>query len=245
MHTLRLMVLIGILSINSSTLFASSTAAIEKATSENKHLFIFFYEDQNEKSIQLQNIFDKTMEKLGNTISSIKINSQDLSEKSIIKKFDLNRAPMPFVVVLAPNGAITGGFHFFTEEQLAASIVSKGVAQCLKALQDRKLVFICLQNETTIDNDKALNGIADFRKDSRFEKASELVMIDPSNVQEQLFLHQLSIKIPLLEATTILISPPYEIIGIYQNSITKEKIMSDLQTATSGCCGSGSKCCPK
>ena len=101
---------------------------------------------------------------------------------------------MPFVLVLTPNGAITGGFSSsFTEQQLIDSFASPGMASCLKALQDKKLVFLCLQNEQTHSNDAALQGVKDFKADSRFGSAAEIIMINPSDIQEQKFLNQLAI----------------------------------------------------
>ena len=243
MRILRLIFFIGMLSIASNGLFAAATEAIQEASSENKHLFIFLYKELNEKTLRLQNVFDQTMQKLGEHSKSIKIKANDPSEKTIIERFNLKRSPMPFVMVLAPNGAVTGGFPSFTEEQLADSISSSGAASCLKALQERKLVLLCLQNTQTTHNEAAFKGVRDFQADPRFVNATEIVVIDPSSEKEQKFLNQLAIDTHSLQATTVLISPPAEVIGIYQGPITKTQLVSDLQKATSGCCGPGG-CCP-
>ncbi len=243
MRLLRLIFFFGMLSIASNDLYATAAEAIQQASSENKHLFIFLFKDLNERTLRLQNVFDQTMQKLGEQSNSIKIRADDPSEKTIIDRFNLKRSPMPFVLVLAPNGAVTGGFPSFTEEQLADSISSQGAASCLKALQERKLVILCLQNTQTANNEAALKGVRDFQVDPRFVNATEIVVIDPSNVNEQKFLNQLALDIHSLQATTVLISPPAEIIGTYQGPITKTQLISDLQKATSGCCGPGG-CCP-
>lgn len=244
MRRLRTMIFLGILSFCSLSLFADdSSRFIQNAVSENKHLFIFFYKDQNEKTLLLQNVFDQAIQKMGEQVKSIKVKANDPSEKSIIERFNLKRTPMPFVLVLAPNGAITGGFPSFTEEQLMDSISSPGAASCLKALQDRKLVLLCLQNNQTVNNEAALKGVNDFKADPRFASATEIVLIDPSNTKEHKFLNQLALDTRSSQATTVLISPPAEVIGTYQGHTTKSQLASDLQKATSGCCGPGG-CCP-
>ena len=199
--------------------------------------------NQNEKTLRLQNIFEQAMQKMGEQIKSIKVKANDPSETTIIEKFNLKCSPMPFVVVLAPNGAITGGFPFFTEEQLIDSISSPGAASCLKALQDRKLVFLCLQNSQTANNEGALKGVNEFKADPRFANATEIVMIDPSNKKEHKFLNRLALDAHSPQAITMLISPPAEVIGTYQGLTIKTQLVSDLQKATSGCCGPGG-CCP-
>ena len=243
MRILRLFFFLGMLCLASNNLFATATETIQEASNENKHLFIFFYKDLNEKTLCLQNVFNKTMEKLGEQSKSIKINVNDPSDKFIIEKFNLKRSPMPFVLVLAPNGAVTGGFPSFTEEQLEGSITSPGAAGCLKALQERKLVLLCLQNGQTVNNEAALKGVIEFKADPRFSNAAEIIAIDPSNEKEQKFLSQLALDTQSIQATTVLISPPAEVVGVYQGPITKNQLVFDLQKAASGCCGPGG-CCP-
>ena len=242
MRILRLILTFGMLCTAPNILCAAAVEKIQEASQENKHLFIFFYKDSNEKTQRLESVFDHAMQDLGQQSKSIKVRANDPAEKSVIDRFDLKRTPMPFVMVLAPNGAITGGFSSFTEEQLAESISSPGMASCLKALQDRKLVLLCLQNSKTANNEAALNGVNDFKADPRFSAATELVIIDPTNTQEHKFLNQLALNTNPSQATTVLISPPAEVIGKYQGPVTKAQMVSDLQKATSGCCPGG--CCP-
>lgn len=243
MRLLQLIILFGVLSFSTQTLLASATESIQQSSNENKPLFIFFFKDDNDKTARLERIFDQTMRKLGAQVKFIKVQVNDPSEKSVIDKFNLKRSPMPFVVTLAPNGAITGGLPSFTEEQLVDSILSKGAASCLKALQERKLVLLCLQNSQTTNNSEASEGVNDFKADVRFSNSTEVVFIDPSNKTEQKFLQQLALNAPFSQATTVFISPPAEIIGKYQGAVKKELLISDLQKATSGACGA-SGCCP-
>ena len=217
--------------------------SIEQATQKNKHLFIFFYKDQNERTLRSQKVFDQVSEKIGDQAIFIKVKANDPSENPIIEKFNLKRSPMPFVLALAPNGAVTGSFSSFREEQLIDSLVSPGMASCLKVLQDKKIVFLCLQNEQTRNNETALYGVKDFKADSRFGGAAEIIMINPSDIQEQNFLNQLAIDTHSNEATTVFIAPPAETIGQYKGATSKDRFISDLQNAVSGCCGPGG-CCP-
>lgn len=237
------MIFLGMLSLCTLSASGDSSMAIQNAANQGKHLFIFFYKDQGEKTLRLQNIFEQTLQKMGEHATSIKVNADDPSEKTLIERFELKRSPMPFTIVLAPNGAIVGGFSSFIEQQLTDSISSPGAASCLKALQERKLVLLCLQNSQTLNNEAALKGVNDFKLDPRFANATEIVIIDPSDGKEQKFLNQIVNNTRSPQALTVLISPPAEVIGTYQGAITKTQLVSDLEKATSGCCGSNG-CCP-
>ncbi len=224
-------------------LFAESSKGIENAANENKYLYIFFYKDQNEKTNHLQTIFDKAAEQLGEQAKFLKVQASDPSEKPLIDRFNLKRAPMPFVIVLAPNGAVMGGFPSFTQQQLIDSLSSSGAASCLKALQEKKLALICLQNSQTKENEAALKAVNEFKADTRFKNGTEIIMIDPSDVKEQKFLNQLNLNTQSSQAITTLISPPSQIIGTYHGAVTKAQLVSDVEKATSQpCCPGG--CCP-
>lgn len=216
--------------------------AINNAKREKEYLFIFFSKTQNEKTIQSEKIFDRAVAKLKNQVKFVKIKTDDPLEKFFIAKFNLERSPMPFVLVVAPNGAITGGFPSFTEKRLSDAIISSGAASCLKALQEHKLVLLCLQNKNTHSNQVALKAVRDFKSDPRFNKATEIVAIDPSDIKEHIFLKQLEVSVNTSSAMTLLISPPAIVVAKYQGPITKDQLAADLKKMSSGCCASG-KCC--
>ena len=242
--TLKFILFFGILcSVQTSyaQIETSSSVAIQKAAAESKYIFLFFYKDKNESTLHLQKVLDQTLIKL-KEVKSLSINLNDPSEKPIINRFKLKGTPMPFVIVLAPNGAITGGFSTFTQQQLINSIISPGAASCHKALQERKLVILCLQNEKTANNKSALQAANEFKADPRFAKATEIVMIDPSDIREHAFLKQLDLNLHSSESMTVLIYPPAVVIGKHEGVTTKEQLVSNLKQTTSGC-GEG-KCCP-
>lgn len=238
-------ILLGFLAFGNLCLAAEQgMPALEKATQENKHLFIFFYKDSNERTARSQKVFDQALQKMNGKALSATVKANDPAEKGLVEKFDLGRSPMPFVLVLAPNGAITGGFaSSFTEQQLLDSIISPGMARCLKGLQEKKLVFLCLQNGQTSDNSAALQGVKEFKADPRFAEATEIVLLDPADPQEQKFYKQLALDPHSASATTVFIAPPAETIAQYKGATQKERFVSDLQKAVSGCCGPGG-CCP-
>ena len=123
-------------------------AALREAARSNQYLFAFFFKADDEQTLAMRKVFDKAMEKVANRAHSVAVNTTDASEKSIVAKFDLDRAPMPLVLALAPNGAITGGFPTkFEEQQLLEAFASPTTEKCMKSLQDGKLVLLCVQNE--------------------------------------------------------------------------------------------------
>ncbi|MCE5268356.1 MAG: hypothetical protein LLG00_10770 [Planctomycetaceae bacterium] len=224
-------------------------AAIKQAADANKYLFMFFSKTDDEQSLAMRKVFDKAMVRVANRAQSIAVNISDSSEKAIVAKFQLDRAPMPLVLAMAPNGAITGGFPRKCEEQQLVNAFATPVTEkVMKNLQDGKLVFICVQNGKTKSNDAAMQGVRDFRADSRFASATEIVMLDPADSAEASFLADLKIDSKTEEAVTIFMAPPGSAIAEYKGATDKAGLMATLQKASSGCaggsCGPGG-CGPK
>ena len=92
-------------------------AAIKQAAEAGKYIFMFFSKTDDDQTLAMRKVFDKAMEKVADRAQWIAVNMTDSSEKAIVAKFDLSRAPMPLVLAMAPNGAITGGFPTKFEEQ--------------------------------------------------------------------------------------------------------------------------------
>ena len=227
----------------------ASLAAIESAAKADKYLFVFFYDKHDEPTQKMKEIFESAMKKVPQKALSIRVDKTDPAEKGIVTKFNVSRAPMPLVLVIAPNGAITQGFpKTITEEQLLGAFVSPGEAQCLKALQDNKLVLLCIQNEKTKSNGPAMKGAQDFKSDPQFSKFTEIIKLSPTTVGEEAFLKKLQVNSNPAEAITVFLAPPGSMLGTFKGATDKEVLKKTLMAAMkNSSCGpsSGSGCCPK
>jgi hypothetical protein len=216
-------------------------AAIKQAADADRYLFLFFSKtNDDDQTLAMRQVFDKAMEKVADRAQSIAVNITDASEKAIVAKFSLNRAPMPLVLAIAPNGAITGGFPTkFDEEKLLNAIATPGTQKVMKQLQDGKLVFVCAQNDKTKSNDAAMAGVRDFKADVRFASATEIVMLDPTDSAEASFLGDLKIDPKTEDAVTVFLVPPGSAIAEYKGATDKAVLVSTLQKASAGSCGPG------
>lgn len=115
----------------------------------------------------------------------------------------------------------------------------------MKALQDRKLVFVCIQNSKTKSNSEAMQGIRDFKQGSLLGDDTEIVMVDPADAAEADLLKQFQIDPKPQEAITIFLAPPGIQVGQYEGATNADTLLAALQAAMSGCgCGPGG-CAPR
>jgi hypothetical protein len=230
------------------TATGNAQEALDKAASANKYLFAFFWKAADEPSAAMRRVFDEALAEISAKADTVAVNVTDASQKEFIEKYGLDNAPMPLVLAFAPNGAITGGFPTQVEkQQLLDAFVSPCMAQCMKALQESKLVLLCVQNENTASSGEAMKGVQDFKDDERYASATEIVMLDPSKADESAFLGDLKIAPDTKTAVTVLMAPPGAAVGMVEGPTTKQIFQEFLSRASAcgpGGCGPGG-CGPK
>ncbi len=221
-----------------------ATKAMEQASKVSKYIFILFYRADDEPTQAARKILDTAMTNLTDRAVSTVVDIGNMQEQGLVNKYGLTRAPMPLVLAIAPNGAVTRGFPGkFTEEQLSTAFVSPGLQKCLKALQDRKMVFVCVQNDKTQHNTEALGGVMAFATDLENVTTTAIVTIDPANADEESFLKQLKVDPKTDEAITVFLAPPGAIVGTYKGAVSKDVLTAAAKNAAKGC-DPKTGCCP-
>lgn len=217
----------------------NAAAALKQAADAKKHLFVFVREKDDEQTREGRKTFDAAVGKLGDTVRWIAINRSDASESEFVEKHGLQAAPMPLALCFAPNGVIVGGFvgANLTEQNLLDALASPALQVCMKALQERKLVFLCAQNSATKSNDAAMKGVNEFKGDTRFAQFTEIVRVDPSDAAEKKFLTRLQVDPKTNEAATVFLAPPGSVIGKFSGATDMNTLVATLQKASSGGCG--------
>lgn len=219
-------------------------AAVENAAKADKYLFIFFFDGEDSHTSAMKGVFEAAMAKMTDRADSIAVSVTDAAEKRLVNEFSVRGAPMPMVLAIAPTGAPTRAFpKQFEEAQLQQGFVSPGTAKCMKAIMDRHLLLICVQNGKTQFNQEAMQGVEAFKADPQYAKVAEVVTLNPSDKAERSFLKSLEVDPETTTAVTLLVTPPGAPVATFAGAVTKEEIAAKLAAAQSSCCPGG-KCGP-
>jgi len=220
-------------------------AAIQKAAAAHKYLFVFFWKEKNQQTDAMWSVFSATVGKLSDWADGIAVRVDDPAEKPVVDRFNVSRAPMPFVVAMAANGAVTKAFAArFDESQLRQAFVSPCTEQCFKALQDRKLVLMCVQNVGLERSQVMLpQGIVDFTADPRYAQFTQVVLLNPADQTEAPLLRDLQVDPRTAGPVVVFMAPPASVLGKFNGRVTKEQLLATLVSAQSGPCAGG-KCGP-
>jgi hypothetical protein len=223
---------------------APGQAAVESAAAAKKFIFVMFWKEKNAQTDKVWGTLQAAAAKYADTAEVASIQTTDPAEKAIVDRFKVSKAPMPLVLAVAPCGAVTKAFQGNLEEkQLAVAFVSPCEQLCMKAIQDSKLVFVCVVYETPKDGDPTIpEGIKDFQEDKKYTKVTEVVLLNATDKNEADFLKELKINTKAQKPVSVLLAPG-AMIGTFDVSATKQQIVSKLAAAQSGCCPGG-KCGP-
>ncbi len=219
-------------------------AGIERVTDAGKYAFVLFHRG-DEGLAGVRDVVKKAEAEAKNRAETVEVDVADPSVGETVRNYDVNRAPLPLVLVIAPNGAVTGGVPSPGEPgALTESLMGPKGAACLKTLQDGKVVVICVQNGSSKNAEAATKAVAAFKEDKRISGFAESVVVDPSDSAEQGFLSKLRVDPKNQRATTLLVTPPGRIVGTYTNNVTVEAMFADLARSMSGATCGGGGCGP-
>jgi hypothetical protein len=233
----------------SGTEAGKSAAAFLEAAGAKKHLFLYFFSPVNNES-RFRRIYDAALAKLDDSAKGLSVNVKDPAESMIVQKFRLQQAPMPLVLVVAPNGVVLGGFpkDQIKEEALtnSLSMSSPCFLRCMKSLQEGKIVMLCECRKG--DAPRAPKGVLDFARDAKYSAQTRIVTIDTMDPAEQKFVSQLQIDPSAKESSTCILAPPGSVLTTLKGTFGKKFLEEAIQKASSkgGCCpgGAGSAACP-
>lgn len=229
------------LAASSSVLLSNAASALAKAAQENKFIYVLVQNKQDDQTSAVRKTVEATVQKLPDTTVWVEIDRNKPADKEVLEKYDLLRAPLPLVLSIAPNGAVTAGLigKQVTSAQLEGAIVSTGFQKLMKAMQDKKLVLLCCQNKSTTGNEAAMKGVNEFKADPKFAADVEIIQVDPADAHEAELLTKLKISPQTSEAVTALLAPPGTPLGLFAGATSKDKIESTVKAASSGGCAPG------
>jgi hypothetical protein len=217
-------------------------AAQASARQGQKYLFILFWKEDNPATRGVKQTLDAALAGRGGQAASVLVRTSDPAEKAVVAQFGVSRSPMPLVLAVAPNGAVTGGFPLkLTEQDIAGAFVSPGTAACLKGTQARKLVLLCVQPAQ--GSTGLPGGVSEMKADPQYGPATEVVTVRADDAAEASLLKVLELSPKAGVVTTALLVPPGRRLAVFEGPFTREQVAEKLRSVQGGCCPGG-KCGP-
>jgi hypothetical protein len=215
-------------------------AALAEAAEQGRFAYVLFWRHDDDATHQMRRVLTQAVPTLGTPVSTILVRVDDAREAEAVKVFGVDRAPLPLLAAVAPNGAVTKAWPLkAAAEQLREGLVSTGTAALLKSMQDQKLSLVCVRNSQLLHAAEAQQAVVGFQADARFGAATNVIEIDPRNAREQALLTSLQVSPQTSEAVTVLLSPAGQAVGKFTGAVTTAEITAKVLSAQQGCCPGG------
>ncbi|MEP3481350.1 MAG: hypothetical protein ABJZ55_19065 [Fuerstiella sp.] len=211
---------------------SSGQSSLAEAAKQNKFAFILFYRDNDATTQAMYKVLNGQLAARNNA-SFVPVKITDPQERPVVDQFDASRTPMPAVVAVAPNGAITGVFaQKLTAAHIDAAIVTPAQTRCMRALQDKKLVLLCVQ---PTGSNAVPAGVQQFQADKLNVNRTRVVSLQAGDPAESKFLQQLKVRPDTQSTVTAFMAPPGVLLGTFNDKVTPVILMTKLATAGQCC----------
>ena len=220
---------------------------IDKAQQKGKSVFLVVTDNFEQNTEALMKIANDAKSKVKKS-EVIKLDRDDAANAELVSKYQLAGAPLPLVLVIAPNNVVAGGYTLqqASAELLISSIPSPKKAEVLKVLSEGKSVFIVVSNKNMDKKSNLINTCE--QACFEMEKKAKVIEIDLDDTVEKTFMEELKINQSSTEPQTYVVNSKGQVTGNFNGDVkTSTLIATASKVPSSGCCppGSSKSCEPK
>ena len=199
-----------------------------------KFTFILFYRENDSATQAATTALKANVDKRAARAESKLVNITDPANRAIVDQYHVDRAPMPLVICVAANGAITGAMpRQVTESGIEHALVTPTMVEATKALQDKKIVIIHVKRGAW---QTLPAGAAEFLADPGFSQRSLQFDVVLGDQTEARFVNEMEIKpADVSESMVVLLAPPGVMVGKFPATASGGQIAAALHAAGKCC----------
>lgn len=204
------------------------------APKNTKFSFILFYRENDALTQAATTALKAGIDKRAARAESKLVNITDPANRAIVDQYHVDRAPMPLVICVAANGAITGAMpKQVTESGIEHALVTPTMVEATKALQDKKIVIIHVKKDT---RQPLPAGATEFLADPGFSQRSFQFNVVLGDQTEARFVSEMQIKpADVSDSMVVLLAPPGVMVGKFPATATGGQIAAALHAAGKCC----------
>jgi len=212
--------------------------AIRRANEQGHFLFLCFGTPRDPATVAAMAALRRFKSGHPDRVETLGIDPADPSELTVLQRFDVLRAPRPFVVALGPGEVVTGAISGRPKrEALRSALVGPGTLACLRALHRGKRVVLCVFSPATPGAETARAGVDRYLADTANALTTVRVELDPMDPEESVLLHRLGIDSDPETPATALIDPPATLRGVLKGATSKDALEKLRDSNCSTGCG--------
>jgi hypothetical protein len=244
-YPIRLLVIITLLvTLRPTRLLAQSTAGkaaaigsaaalVEETAADGRYALLLFYRQSDEPTQAMLATLKSSLAADADRAAIVPVQIGNTANQALVAKYDVSRAPMPMLLAVAPNGAVTGVFaQKLSSENVHEVFVTPTMMTAMKSLQQGKLVFVAVHGAT---KSAAPAALKDFQTDPHFQGRMVILKAEAGDPLEAKLMTQMQIDPRTRLTQTVLLAPPGVLVGKFEAAATKDDIAGALAQAGKCC----------
>ena len=208
--------------------------AVETPPKPLTFTYMLFWRDSNVKVQQMEATLKAVSTRRQGQMEWSSVNVNDPTNQLLVERYQVSRAPMPLVLCVASNGAITGAFTSqLSEAAVERAIITPAMADVTKALQDKKIVLLHVKANA---ESQLPQGATDFAADPNFQARTTIIHFVATDPVEARFMTDMKlIASDVRDSRLVVMAPPAVLVGKFAANTTKDQIAAQLHAAGKCC----------
>ncbi len=215
---------------------------LNQAQKEGKTVFLVVYNKLDEDKDKALKIAKEASLKKTKATEVIEMNTTESKNTELVKRFRLAGAPMPLIMVIDKNGIPVGGLPLAqaTADALLDIIPSPKYSEVLKALNEKKAIFVIAYKETMVGKSKAVDLCKEAVK--KMKNNAIITELNIDDKSETNLINNLNVNTLSTEPIIYVINQQGQIAGTFTASkTTGDLVKAAKKVISSSCCPGGSK----
>ncbi|MCG6158230.1 hypothetical protein [Rubinisphaera margarita] len=210
----------------------SGANLLEQNAASGRYTYLVFYRNDDSLTRRMESAVESHVKDHADRAAWQKVHVYSKSESAVVEKFDARRLPLPSVIGVAPNGAVTCIYHrSVSSTQLSRSILSPRYADVVLALQNGKIAVVSLLPS---DGARPSSAAERFLDSEDFSDRSEDIRVSAKDPAEQDFFSRVKVSTDLEQPKTILFAPPGRHLGTFDDDATFD-VLAEKVHASGSC----------
>ena len=223
----------------------SPTSDLNKAKEEGKVVFLVVTGAGASGMEKTATIVKEANDKVKNSLI-VQLNKDEAKNSDLVKKFQIGTVPVPFILVISPNGIPVAGAPSaqVTSDQLVKTIPTPKQDEVFLAINEKKPVMIVVSRNDFSDKKKTISNCTS--AGSKTNTKPVIIQIDFDDFNEKSFLTQLGITNINGKTVTVVINSSVQITETFTDvpkvenlTAAANKIIQNKGCSPGGCAPSG------
>ena len=210
------------------------TDALKASASHGKYTYVMFSRQDDSATRKMSSTIERQVLRNSEETSWVQVNVTDRSAAEIVRKYDASRLPMPTVMGVAPNGAVTGVYQLkVTPQQLDSAILTPGYSRMVKKLQEQKIAVVCLQPAR---GGFVPAGVTQLEADSHLKNHVVRVSASANDASETRFFERMRVPKDIREPAVLLFAPPGVFLGRFDADVSAQQLADAIHKSGKCAC---------